>query len=135
MFDLREERDAQLRKARVWLIVVGIIMFVTDMVYIHAINKDWLTDDDKTHLTMLSGGVMVAFFALAFFTKQKPKLCLILGLVIFWGLQLYGAMDDPSLLFKGLLLKIFFTAALIKGLQAASQVERLNAELVGKVFE
>jgi hypothetical protein len=78
---------------------------------------------------------MVAFFALAFFTKQKPKLCLILGLVIFWGLQLYGAMDDPSLLFKGLLLKIFFTAALIKGLQAASQVERLNAELVGKVFE
>jgi hypothetical protein len=133
--DLREERDAELRKARIWLIVVGVIMFVTDLIFIHVVNKDWLTDDDRTQLTILSGAVMATFFVLAYFTKKKPKLCLWLGLLIFWGLQLYGAKDDPSILYKGLLLKIFFTAALIKGLKAASHVEQLNAELVGKVFE
>ena len=132
--DLREELNAELRKARGWLIAVGIIMFVTDMVILHLVAKDWVSDDERTQLTILSGIVMVAFFVLAYFTKKKPKLCLALGLALFWALQLYAAKDDPSMLTKGIVLKIFFTAALIKGLKSATHAEQLQAEL-GKVFE
>ena len=132
--DLREELNAELRRARGWLIAVGIIMFVTDMVFIHAVYADNLLDEEKTKLTILSAVVMVVFFVLAYFTKHKPKLCLALGLAIFWGLQLYAAKDDPTMLTKGILLKIFFTMALIKGLKSASHAEQIRADL-GKVFE
>lgn len=132
--DTRAELNKEIRRARGWLIAVGIIMFVMDMILIHAVYGDQLTDDWKNRIMALSGGIMAVFFALAFFTSRKPKLCLILGLVVFWGLQLYNAAIDPSTLTQGIVLKIFFTVALVKGLKSATRAEDLRAELE-RVFE
>ena len=45
-----------------------------------------------------------------------------------------GRADDPSQLYRGILIKIIFTVLLIKGIRSASRSEALSKEL-GKVFE
>ena len=127
--DKKEELSAELKKARTWILVVGIMMFVMDMIYIHAIWADLLPDWAKNQAMIISGVVLGVFIALWWFAQHKPKLCCALALIIFWGIQLYAVRDDPSQIYKGLVIKIFFTIALVKGLQSANRAEQLKKEL------
>jgi predicted MFS family arabinose efflux permease len=132
--DLRQELNAEIKKARGWLIAVGIIMFAMDMIFTFGVYADRLPQDWKTRIAILSSVILLVFLALAYFTAKKPRLCLILGLVVFWGIQLYNAVQDPRSLTQGLIIKIFFTLALVKGLQSASRAENLIKDLE-EVFE
>ncbi len=132
--DKASELNAELRKARGWLIAVGVIMFVVDMIYVHAVYGDDLPGELKTRLTMVSAAILCVFLALAWFTPRAPRMCLILGLVVFWGIHLYNAIDDPKSLFQGFILKILFTLALIRGLKNASRAEDIRKHLA-EVFE
>ena len=131
--DIRAEFNAELRSARRWLLVVGLLMFAMDLLYIYVLNND-LTQEGKNIITAISAGILGIFVALWWFAQKKPRLCLGLGLVVFWGLQIFNAIDDPSMIFKGLIVKILFTVALVKGLQSAGRAELLRAQLV-QVFE
>jgi len=135
------EMNKELRAARTWLIVVGFIMFVFDMILIYAIpvpnglaDAPPQYDSLKTKLLFIDLGVLAAFIALWFFSKRKPKLCLILGLCLFWAIHIFNAIEDPSNIYKGIVIKVLFTLALIKGIKSAGRAEDLRAEL-GKVFE
>jgi hypothetical protein len=132
--DDRAEMNKELRRARGWLLGVGILMFVMDMIFVHGVYADRLLSEDKTKITAISAGILAVFVALWWFSKQKPKLCLALGLAAFWGLQLFNAIQDPKSLTQGIIVKIFFTVALVKGLKSASHAEDLRAKL-GAVFE
>lgn len=132
--DKRALAAKELKSARNALLWVGIIMFVMDMIFIQVVYADRLPTDFKNKLTALSVALFSGFILLYIFSKQRPKLCLTLGLVLFWGIQLYNMSIDPKAITQGILLKVLFTMALIKGLKAASHAEDLNAEL-GKVFE
>lgn len=132
--DRRAELNSELRKARGWLIGVGIFMFVLDMVFVYGVQKDELPSEWKTRITLISAGIMCTFFGLAWLTSRKPRLGLILGLVVFWGIHIVNAAVDPKTLTQGIVLKIFFTLALVRGLKNASRAEDLREEL-GRVFE
>jgi hypothetical protein len=132
--DIRTEMNAELSRARKWLLIVGVIMFVMDLVYIHVVYGDRLPSSTKNSITALSAGILAIFVALWWFAQKKPRLCLILGLVVFWGLQLYNASQDGTSIFSGILLKVLFTSALIKGLKSANRAEVLREELT-RVFE
>ena len=54
----REELNAELRKARNWLIGVGILMFIMDAVFIYGLYGDMLLGYQKTQLIALSGGIL-----------------------------------------------------------------------------
>jgi hypothetical protein len=124
----------ELKNARNALLWVGLIMFVMDMIFIHAVYGDRLPSDIKTRLTVLSAVLFAGFIALYVFSKQKPRLCLTLGLVLFWGIQLFNMAADPKSITQGIVLKVLFTMALVKGLRSAKNAEDLTAELQ-KVFE
>ena len=130
--ELNAQMNTELRRARTWLLVVGLLMFVMDLVIIYAM--DGVPPEAQQIGTAISAGVLAIFLALWWFTPKKPKLCLGLGLVVFWGIQILNAIDDPTMLYKGIIVKIFFTVALVKGLQSASRVEDLRAR-VAQVFE
>ena len=132
--DKRALAAKELKTARTWLLVVGLIMFVMDMVFIHAVYGDRIASSVKTRLTVLSAVLLTGFVVLYIFSKHKPRLCLALGLALFWGIQLYNMSIDPASIRQGILLKVLFTMALFKGLKAAQHAEDLSAEL-GKVFE
>jgi hypothetical protein len=132
--DPRQEMTSELRRARGWLLGVGILQFVVDMIMIHGVYGDRLPADLKTNATLLDLGILVGFVALWWFARVKPKLCLTLGLVLFWGVHLYNAIQDPTTLYKGIIVKIFFTMALVRGLKSASRAQLLHEQLA-KVFE
>jgi hypothetical protein len=127
--DKKAELSAELRKARGWILGVGILMFVVDMIFIHGVYGDDLPGWFKNELTMYSGIILAVFIGLWWFAQYKPKLCCILALVAFWGIQLWAAKDDPSQLKNGIIIKVFFTLALVNGLKSANRAEVLRKEL------
>ena len=125
------ELNAELRSARKWLLIVGILMFVVDMIILNIGRFDPAV---KNIAMLIDLGVLAIFVALWWFAKQKPRLCLGLGLAVFWGLQILNAIDDPSNLYKGIIIKVLFTVALVRGLKSANRAEDLRAKLAN-VFE
>ncbi len=132
--DAKTEMNAELRRARGWLIAVGAIQFTLDMIFIHGVYKDQLTDEWKTRITVLSAALLGAFLVLAAFTRRAPRLCLGLGLALFWAVHLFNAALDPATLAQGIIIKILFTMALVKGFKAAAHAEDLRKDLQ-RVFE
>lgn len=137
----QQEMNTELRRARTWLIVVGALMFAFDMILFYVVPMPTGLADIppefhslRTKYAIYSVILFAAFIGLWIFSKHKPKLCLILGLCLFWGVQLWGMTQDSSQIYKGLIIKILFTLALIRGIKSASRAEDLRAEL-GKVFE
>ena len=64
--------------------------------------------------------------------RSQPKLACVLALVGYWGLQFGVAAwtgDITSLFTQGILIKIMFTAALIRGLKSANRAVMLQSEL------
>ena len=133
--DVTAEMNKELRRARGWLLAVGILMLILNLVGVYATkDSDAMPAAAKAIGALISGVIFAAFLALWWFAKRKPKLCLTLGLVLYWGLQIWNAFYDPSTLYQGIILKILFTGALVKGIQSAGRAEVLHEQVV-KVFE
>jgi hypothetical protein len=130
----RVELSAQLRKARGWILGVGVLMFVMDMIFLHVIKDARLPDEWRVRGTIYSGIILLFFVALWWGAQFKPRLCCILALAGFWAIHLYVATIDPSSLAKGLFVKFLFTVALVKGLGSAGRAERLQRE-IAQVFD
>jgi hypothetical protein len=133
--DVRAEMNKELRRARGWLLAVGIVMFVVSLIQIYADRSTADLDPTAKHIAAaIMGVILIAFLALWWFAKRKPKLCLSLGLALYWGLQIWNAFYDPATIYQGIVLKFLFTAALVKGIASAGRVEVLREQVV-KVFE
>jgi len=89
------EMSKELTTARRALLAVGIIMFIMDMVMVHALQKDQLAPSERNLITLLSLFVLGIFVGLYFFAKSRPRIALTLGLVIFWGIQIFNMTQDP----------------------------------------
>lgn len=133
--DKRAEMTKELRSARNHLIIVGILMFLADVVLIQYLQREYFGADVRKILFCIDVLILGLFFALAYYVPRKPRLCLIAGLVLFWIIQVAGAYGDPKALFtKGIIVKVLFTMALWKGLQSASRAQSLKRDLE-RVFE
>ena len=128
------EMSKELTNARRALLAVGIIMFAMDLVVIHVLQKDQLAPSERNLITLLSLFILGIFVGLYFFAKSRPRIALTLGLVIFWGIQIFNITQAPKAITQGIVLKIFFTLALVKGLKSAGRAEELKRQL-GDVFE
>src|SRR5262245_10390468 len=106
---VQAQMTAELRRARTWLLVVGILMFVVDMIFVFGVNADYLPAEAKRLALGIDTGILLTFVALWWFAKSKPRLCLGLGLVVFWGIHIYAAVVDPTTIKNGIILKILFT--------------------------
>ncbi len=134
--DKKAELTAELRRARGWILAVGIIMFVVDTVLIQVVQKDRIPDFWRTRFLMIDLAILAYFVTLFFVAKSQPKIACILALVGYWGLQIGVAAwvgDFTALFTQGILIKIMFTAALIQGLKSANRATMLKDELE-KVF-
>ncbi len=77
---------------------------------------------------------MALFLTLYAFARSWPRLCLGLGLGLFWTINVVYIAYDPSMMLKGIVVKVVFTMALVKGLQSASRANVLQRDLA-RVFE
>ena len=133
------ELTQELRRARYWILGVGIVMFVFDQIsfqlQVSKLNASGPLVDELRNKLLMIDGVMLAFFVGMFFlARVKPVIACVLALIGFWGLHLWVASQDGGSIAQGILMKVFFTIALVKGIKSASRAEQLQTEL-GKVFE
>jgi hypothetical protein len=132
--DKQLEMTAELRKARTWIIAVGIIMFVIDMVVLNVLYGDRLPDAVKSRFMMYDVVILGFFVGMWVVAKYKPVVGCVLALCGFWALHLYVASQDPSSLSQGIIMKVLFTLALIRGIKSANRAEQLKRELA-QVFD
>ena len=134
----RQELTTELRRARYWILGVGILMVIVDQILFAVMVPKWapaeLVREARNTLLLIDGLVLAFFVAMFFLARVKPVLGCVLALVGFWGVQIWVATQPGGSITHGIIVKILFTMALIKGIQSASRAERLQSEL-GQVFE
>jgi hypothetical protein len=130
----RAEISKELQTARKYLIAVGLLMVAMDLLMMYVLQKDQFTDQVRNIALAIDGAILAAFIALGIFLPKAPRFCMITGLVLFWAIQLVNAYDNPKALTQGIIMKVLFTMALVKGLQSASKATMLRKDLE-KVFE
>lgn len=132
--DRQLEMTRELRRARGWILGVGLAMFAFDMIYLYALHADDIPDPIKAEVAMYSLGVLTFFIAMFFLCWWRPVLACVLALCGFWALQAYLAFNDGTSIFQGILMKVLFTLALVRGIKSANRAEQLKNEL-GQVFD
>jgi len=131
--DKRAELTRQLRSARGWILVVGLLGFAVDIFVIYIWWNDRIAPDWRNRLTLYDAAILAYFIALWWFAQYRPVLCCVLALAGFWALQVFLAVVDPDTLAQNVLVKALFTIALVKGILSARRAEQLRREL-GNVF-
>ena len=132
--ELRDAHDAALRRARRWILGVGIAMFLFDQISLQIVNGQHLTVEDRLLMLVIDGLLLGFFVAMYIVAKTRPLGACIAALCVFWGLNLVLAVMDPSSLLSGILVKILFTLALVRGIRSASRASSLQKELA-EVFD
>ena len=127
--DKRAELTSQLRSARGWILVVGVLGFAVEMFVIYVLWNDRIDPAWRTRLTLYDAAILAYFIVLWWFAQYRPVLCCMLALAGVWALHAFLALVDPHTLSQLLVVKVLFTIALIKGIQSARRAERLRREL------
>jgi hypothetical protein len=127
----RAEMTAELRRARRWILAVGILLYTFDMALTWSGTYGQIPAWLKYQVSLFDGIVLLLFVALWWFAQSRPRLCCVLALVLYWGLQVWLSIisGNMSQLFQGALLKILFTAALIQAIKSAQHASQLRADL------
>lgn len=74
-------------------------------------------------------GLALAYFALFFWAKRKALAATVTALLLFVGVHAADALYDPAALTRGILLKVLFVVALVKGILAALDERRRQAHV------
>jgi hypothetical protein len=131
---LRDEAAQTLRRARGWILAVGIMMFVFDQLFVNVVYGNYIPTSWKLKLLVADSVILCFFVAMYVLAKTKPLAACIAALCGFWALHLVLAAIEPASLFQGLILKILFTIALVRGIATAKRAQVLIDELA-EVFE
>lgn len=132
--DKQLEMTAELRRARGWILGVGVVMFAFNMVWLYVLYGDRYPDDVKARAAMYLTAIFAFFVAMWLLAKFRPVLACVLALCGFWGLYAYLAVHDGASISQGILMKVLFTLALIRGIKSANRAEHLKKELA-QVFD
>jgi len=131
--DRRAERDTAIRRARNWILAVGLLIFVVDQITINVVYGALLPADWKVRFLFIDTAILGFFVAMFIVARTKPLGACIAALCGFWAMHIILAIINPGSLFQGLIIKALFTMALIRAIQQASAAQRLVDEL-GEVF-
>jgi hypothetical protein len=72
--------------------------------------------------------VAIIFLLLGYWSKKKPVAAIISGMVLFILVQLLSIFEDPSNIYKGIIIKIIIIGYLIKGMKSAFEAERIRKQ-------
>lgn len=127
--DKQVEMTTELRRARGWILGVGTVMLAFNLLAIQVVNYAQLPHEVRTRATAYVLGIFMFFLVMWWLASRRPVLACVLALLGFWGLVLYMTVQDGSSIQQGIVMKVLFTLALIRGIMSASRAERLKREL------
>jgi hypothetical protein len=104
-----------------------IILFIIACAHVLAIFTTLKMPEPEIWFAMgIDAVVALVFFALAFWTKQKPYTALLTAIIVYVSLIVIGGIVDPSTQYKGLFIKIIFIVMLIQGIRDGKQAQDLK---------
>ena len=119
-----KELTRKTKNAQTTLFVLAGLFFVIGVIY-YLINMD----SDLAFVAMITNLILAAIFlALGGWSKNKPVVSLISGLVLYVIVQLLSMIDDPANIARGAIVKVIVIVYLVKGLQSAMEVEKIKKE-------
>lgn len=110
------DADKRVKSARTTLYVMAGISFIFGLI---------LFFNDLDIAALFADLILcIIYLCLAYWSKQKPVMALLLGLLLFLTTMILSALIDPSTLLQGFLWKILIIFYLGKGIYSASAVKK-----------
>lgn len=72
------------------------------------------------------------YFGLWFWAKSAPFPAALTGLILFGSLWFGEILIDPSMIWRGILIKVIIVAVLVKAVQAGLEYRKLQAKAGGR---
>lgn len=126
----KDEVEKQIDQAR--LQVAGMDPVELDRRFKQAVGMTFqeAIDHDRGMVNMMLAinlGLAAVYMLLWWWAKRKPLPASIIALLLFITTNVINAVIQPSSIYQGLLLKIFFTLALVRAIYAANEERGLGA--------
>src|SRR5512139_1272355 len=106
----RLELTQELRRARNWILGVGILMVVVDQIMFAVLVPSYAPADlvaKARNMLFLIDGIVLAFFVgMYFLARVKPVIACTLALIGYWGIHLWAASVDGTSIFQGIIIKV-----------------------------
>jgi hypothetical protein len=116
--------EKSLRNARIYLYIVAALQ-VGVGIYQYA-------NSDPEYALLIGGipiGLGILFLAFAFWSYKKPVAAFMTALITFVVVHVLTMIDDPSAIFRGIILKVLVVVALIKAYKDAVEYEKLRESI------
>ncbi len=119
--------DKNLKTARIYLYIVAAIQMIFG-IYEYFTLREY---DDQ--IALLTGGIDfgigIVFIVLAVWSYKKPAAAFLTALILFVTIHVLSMISDPTMIYKGIILKVLVTIALIKGFKDARDYEQMKRSL------
>lgn len=104
-----------------------IIYALAGVFFLFGLYTGFAQDDFANMIVNLT--LSLLYLILAAWSKSNPFGAILTAFIIYLTIQMVNAFIDPSTLFQGIIMKIFFIAALIKGTRSAVEAQGFLKEL------
>ena len=121
-----QELDRKIKNAKTTLWVIAGLTFLGGLLMYFM-----LQDSHENALVILITNTIVAllFLGLAELAKQKPFIALLSALILYVTLFLYGVVVEEMSPMSGIIIRIIIVVYLIKGINSASEAEKIKKEI------
>jgi hypothetical protein len=116
--------DKKIRSAGTTLYVLAGFFLLFGLGYFF-INSN---NESSSGILITNAIVAIIFLLLGYWSKKKPVAAIISGMVLFVLVQLLSIFEDPSNIYKGIIMKIIIIGYLIKGMQSAFEAEKIRKQ-------
>lgn len=105
----------------------NIIYVMAGLVFLTGLIQGIVNDDFVTMIVNLC--ISLLYLILAAWSAKNPFGAILTALMIYITLNVINAFFEPATIVQGIIIKIFFIAAFIKGIRSAKEAEVYLAEL------
>jgi hypothetical protein len=118
---LLEDAKDKMKSAKTIIYIIAGLVFVTGL-YQGLANDDFVT-------MIVNLIICLIYLILAAWSTKNPFGAILTAFIIYLTLNVVNAFFDPVTLVQGIILKIFFIAAFVKGIRSANEAKGYLAEL------
>ena len=123
--------DAAIVRARKWLLIVAVLTWGSGIVFYFMHQSQY--DPGQLKL-VLAINVALGFLYLGMWAwaRRNALAASVIALLTFVTVHVVDAIVDPKTIIQGIIVKIFFVAALIGAVRAAFEARRLKAQATSR---
>lgn len=118
---LLEDANDKIKSAK--YIIIGLSCFIL----LQGLFQGFFRDDFATMIANLC--ISLVYLILAAWCNKNPFGAILVAFIIYATIILINAFFDPATLVNGIILKVVFIVAFVKGIQSAKEANRYLAEL------